>query len=102
MISTPHGCMTRMMTNVKKMNNKAHDLSFYPFRKGETLLIDTNVWLYLYPAPSSAKVPFVGQYSKGLKAMLSVGVQLIMDATVLGEYLNAYSRIEWNARHRSK
>lgn len=53
------------------MNNKAHDLSVYPFRKAEVFLIDTNVWLYLYPAPSSAKTRFARQYSKGLKAMLS-------------------------------
>ena len=87
---------------MKKVNNKAHDLSIYPFRKSETFLIDTNVWLYLYPAPSSAKVPFAHQYSKGLKAMLSAGSRVIMDATVLSEYLNAYCRIEWNARYRSR
>ena len=84
------------------MNNKAHDLSVYPFRKAEVFLIDTNVWLYLYPAPSSAKTRFARRYSKGLKAMLSAGARLLVDSTVLSEYLNAYCRIEWNARYRSK
>lgn len=102
MTSTLHGCMTRMMTIMKKMNNKAHDLSVYLFRKGEIFLIDTNVWLYLYPAPSSAKILFFDQYSKSLKAMLSAGARLVMDATVLSEYLNIYCRIEWNARHKSR
>ena len=34
------------------MKNKAHDLANYAFQKDEPLLLDTNVWLYLYPAPS--------------------------------------------------
>lgn len=101
--------MTNMtMTNMNK-KNKAHDLSGYRFRKEEIVLIDTNVWLYLNPPPSKTtrplsnntrRAPFI--YSRGLKAMLSRKVRLVMDALVLGEYLNAYCRIEWSAIHQAK
>ena len=89
---------------MKKTPNKVHDLSRYAFRKDESFLVDTNVWLYLNPAPSDsspATSRLSALYSNGLKAMLSAEVSLVMDAIILGEYLNRYCRIEWNALHRS-
>lgn len=85
------------------MKNTVHDLSDYAFRKDDVLLLDTNVWLYLNPAPSDnspGTSSLSRQYSKAFKAMLSAGALLIMDALVLGEYLNRYCRIEWNALHK--
>ena len=96
------------MTNMNR-KNRAHDLSGYVFRKGEVVLIDTNVWLYLNPPPSkntrplsknARRAPFI--YSRGLKAMLSRKAQLVMDALILGEYLNAYCRIEWKASYQTR
>ena len=96
------------MTNMNR-RNKAHDLSGYVFRKGEIVLIDTNVWLYLNPPPSNPNpLPSRNQrraaliYGRGLKAMLSKKVQLVMDALVLGEYLNVYCRNEWRAGYQAK
>lgn len=89
-----------------RMRNKAHDLSAYAFSRDELILFDANVWLYLNPAPSGKRTPFIAhqsyQYGNGLKAMLSAGVQLVMDVMVLSEYLNAYCRIEWRALYRSR
>ena len=82
--------------------NKAHNLAAYSFSCGETFLLDANVWLYLYPPPSTSKRRFARQYSNGLKSMQSAGAQLIMDAIVLSEYLNAYCRIEWKALHQTQ
>jgi len=83
------------------MRNKAHNLTTYSFSEDETLLLDANVWLYLYPPPSQKiKRKFIQQYSNGLASMQSAGAQLTMDAMVLGEYLNAYCRIEWKALHQ--
>ena len=84
------------------MKNKAHDLATYSFSRGETLLLDANVWLYLYPPSSKSKSKFTQQYSNGLKSMQSAGAQLIMDAMVLSEYLNTYCRIEWKALHQTR
>ena len=84
-----------------QMKNKAYDLSVYSFHKDEMLLLDTNVWLYLYPAPSRNRYPFVASYSRGFKLMRAAGVQLVVDAIVLSEYLNSYCRIEWRANHKA-
>jgi predicted nucleic acid-binding protein len=83
------------------MKNKAHDLTGYKFQKDEPLLLDTNVWLYLFPAPSDAPKAIAANYSAAVKSMLAAGSRLVMDATVLSEYLNRYCRIEWNALHKA-
>lgn len=83
------------------MKNKAHDLSAYAFHKEETLLLDTNVWLYLYPAPSDNTTGYAAGYSSALKNILAAGSRLVMDAIILSEYLNRYCRIEWSALHKA-
>lgn len=80
------------------MKNKAHDLASYNFSKGEVVLLDTNVWLYLYPAPAQAGQKIPSSYSNALKAMMYAGVHFALDALVLSEYLNRYCRIEWEAQ----
>lgn len=81
------------------MRNKARDLSTYAFSKGESLLLDANVWLFLFPAPSDRLPGFAARYSAALKRMLTQGTLLALDALVLSEYLNRYCRIEWKALH---
>jgi len=82
------------------MKNKAHHLATYAFQKEEPVLLDTNVWLYLYPAPSGRATKHAAGYSAALKNMLAAGSRLVMDAMILSEYLNRYCRIEWNALHQ--
>ena len=110
LFQTPEGVRSRMARGAgrrgrRRMKNTVHDLSDYAFRKDDVLLLDTNVWLYLNPAPSDnspAASSLSRQYSEAFKAMLSARVLLIMDALVLGEYLNRYCRIEWNALHKKE
>ncbi|MBU1235380.1 MAG: PIN domain-containing protein [Gammaproteobacteria bacterium] len=83
------------------MKNRAHDLTAYAFSKGDALLLDTNVWLYLFPAPSNKQPAFAASYSGAFKKMLAAGAHLAMDALVLSEYLNRYCRIEWTALHKA-
>jgi hypothetical protein len=83
------------------MKNKAHDLSTYVFSSGEPLLLDANVWLFLFPAPSGKFSGFAGSYSAAFKNMLAAGSYLALDPLVLSEYLNRYCRIEWGALHKS-
>jgi len=82
------------------MKNKAHNLAIYAFRKDEQLLLDTNVWLYLLPAPSDKPKGYAASYSRAFKNMLTAGAYLAMDAMILSEYLNRYCRIEWSALHK--
>jgi len=79
------------------MRNKAHNLTTYTFTKEESLLLDANIWLYLFPAPSDKSTYASANYSAALKSMIQTGTQLVLDALILSEYLNAYCRIEYKA-----
>lgn len=83
------------------MKNKAYNLSSYTFVKDETLLLDTNIWLYLFPAPSDNRRNFTRQYSSAFKAILNTKVTIVINSLILSEYLNRYCRIEWEALHKT-
>jgi predicted nucleic acid-binding protein len=84
------------------VKNKAHDVAKYVFSKEEPLLLDANVWLYLFPAPSDKSTAPGAGYSAALKQMMAAGVHLALDAMVISEYLNRYCRIEFLALYRTK
>lgn len=48
---------------VTKMNNKAYNLASYSFTTGEEILLDANIWHYLFPAPGNPQYYFANQYS---------------------------------------
>lgn len=84
------------------MNNKAHDVSKYAFAKDEPLLLDANVWLYLFPAPSDPNLAPAPAYSAAFKQILSAGAQLAIDPIVVSEYLSGYCRIEFKVLFQKK
>ncbi|AYR28220.1 type II toxin-antitoxin system VapC family toxin [Akkermansia muciniphila] len=82
------------------MKNKAYDLSSYSFSSGEQILLDTNVWLYLFPAPNNPSISFATQYSTAFSNLVSAQAQPVLDPMVLSEYLNRYIRIEWEGFYK--
>lgn len=83
------------------MNNKAHDLSAYSFASGEEILVDTNIWLYLFPAPGNPQSSFASQYSTAFARLVQAKAQPILDPMVLSEYLNRYCRLEWEGNFKT-
>jgi predicted nucleic acid-binding protein len=75
--------------------NKAHDARKYPFRPGERVLIDANVWLYLQSPPGQPTPGHAFGYSATMKNLLVAKARPITEALVLSEYLNRYLRIEY-------
>jgi len=84
------------------MKNKAYDLSSYSFSSDEQILVDTNVWLYLFPAPTDPSNRFATQYSTAFSSLVSAKAQPVLDPMVLSEYLNRYIRIEWQGNYKSR
>lgn len=84
------------------MNNKVYDLASYSFSSGEQILVDTNIWLYLFPAPGNPQQFFAHQYSAAFSRLVSARAQPVLDPMVLSEYLNRYCRIEWEGNFRSQ
>ena len=77
------------------MKNKVYNLTDYSFKSGESILLDTNIWLYLFPAPSSSLSDLFDKYSRAFNKLVKAQAQPVIDPMVLSEYLNRYCRIEW-------
>jgi hypothetical protein len=69
------------------MNNKAYNLASYSFTTGEEILLDANIWLYLFPAPGNPQYHFANQYSSAFAKLIQAKARLILDPIVLSEYL---------------
>jgi predicted nucleic acid-binding protein len=83
------------------MPNKYYNLATYRFVSTDTLILDTNIWLYLCSpnAGLTSTSIWTQKYSDSYKQILHVGSKLLIDATVLSEYLNQCARMEFNAHN---
>lgn len=82
------------------MSNSATALDEYKFSRKDIFLFDANIWLYLFPAPSSSSFHLTKSYSSAFKNILSTGCTVVINALILSEYLNRYCRLEWSALHK--
>jgi predicted nucleic acid-binding protein len=81
--------------------NKAVDASIYSFNDGEYILLDANIWLSLYSPPSSSTRRRAAQYSSVFQRLIAAKAKPVVDAVILSEFINRYSRIEFDAAKRS-
>lgn len=84
------------------MKNRAYDASSYIFRAGEKILLDTNIWIYLFPAPVDSSNRFAAQYSAVFSRLMAAGACPVLSPMVLSEYLNRYIRIEWQGGYEQQ
>lgn len=77
--------------------NKIHNLNHYTFNHTDFLLLDTNVWLYLFPAPADPSSHFASLYTPVLEHILHAKATMMLESLVLVEYINRYCRIEHRA-----
>lgn len=90
-------------TTRMKTKNKAHDLAQYLFSAGERVMIDANVWLYLFPPTVNPCLPAaIRNYSGVFARLLKVKAQPILDPLILSEYVNRYCRMEWEGGYKTR
>ncbi|MEW6247317.1 MAG: PIN domain-containing protein [Nitrospirota bacterium] len=74
----------------------------YRFAPSDKLLLDANVWLFIYspqyrPTDRRAKV-----YSTALKRILAARGTIFIDAIVLSEFVNVLARLAYNSLSSTK
>lgn len=74
------------------MLNKTIAVSNYAFKPGDRLLLDTNIWLFIY-GPSKPNDSRVNVYSQAFKSMISAKSQIYIDVLVVSEFINRYARM---------
>jgi len=77
--------------------NRAFSAAGYAFKKGERVLVDANVWLFLQPPAAQPPKAYTRAYSTAFKNLVLAEAEPVLDALILSEYLNRYWQIEWRA-----
>lgn len=77
-----------MPTDIRRVDS-------YEFAETDALFMDTNIWLYVYApqAPDDWKTRI---YSRTLAKILKAKGRIFIDAMVLSEFINRYSRLAYN------
>ncbi len=83
-----------------KTKNRANHAANYAFTAGERILVDANVWLYLFPPARQPATSWATSYSSAFARLLQAKSVAMVDALVLSEFLNRYVRIEYDASWR--
>jgi predicted nucleic acid-binding protein len=74
------------------MPNKAVNIAEYEFTFSDSLLLDTNVWMFVY-GPQQQKDRRSDIYSRALSRILAARCRIYIDVLIVSEFVNRYARI---------
>jgi len=76
------------------MTHRAAEISVYDFKSSDALLLDANIWLFVY-GPQKPNDSRVTIYSTALRKILAAKSCIYIDVLIVSEFINAYARIKW-------
>jgi len=80
----------------------AEEISTYDFKFSEALLLDANIWLFVYgPQKPTATDTKVAAYSEALAKILAAKSCIYIDVLIVSEFVNTYARLKWNLLPKS-
>lgn len=83
------------------MANNTFSVSSYKFTQEDELLLDTNIWLFVFgpQKPGDAKVAI---YSQAFANMLAANSRIYINVLIVSEFINTYARLKWNVMGRPR
>ena len=82
------------------MMYKCHPIQYYDFSSADRLLLDTNIWLYIYGHTGQTIPKKMGIYSHAFKRMLEAQSRIYIDTLTVSEFINAYTKTAWSQEYR--
>lgn len=78
------------------MTKQVYPIDTYHFKSHDGVLFDANIWMYIYGPPSHISSQYRYAYTSALRRIRGAGCQIVLDALVLSEFINAYARFFYN------
>jgi predicted nucleic acid-binding protein len=78
-----------------EMTRKAFALTSYNFKPEDELLLDANIWLFVY-GPQKPGNPRVAIYSKAFSNILTAQSRIYIDVLIVSEFINTYAKLRWH------
>lgn len=76
------------------MIHKPEAIDHYNFKSSDKLLLDTNVWMYVY-GPQRPNDKDVIVYSEAVKNIFQARSCIYINALIISEFINSYARSKW-------
>ncbi|NIW80625.1 MAG: hypothetical protein GWN16_14715, partial [Calditrichae bacterium] len=76
------------------------DIDQYQPNPSDSFLFDNNIWMYLYCPLGNYGQHIIKKYDRFLKKTISSGSRIYITSLTLSEFINAYSRLEFNLKKR--
>lgn len=76
------------------MGNNTFSITTYDFTADDELLLDTNIWLFVY-GPQKPKSEKATAYSQSLARILTAHSRIYIDVLIVSEFINTYARLKW-------
>lgn len=77
------------------MAQNAEEISQYAFKADDELLLDANVWFFLY-GPHRPGDLRAAAYSGALARILAAKSRIYVDVLIISEFINRYARLRYN------
>ena len=78
------------------MRSKTKDIESYVFKPTDELLLDANIWLFVYGPGYDPDNRRVKVYSRALSKMLKAKSRIYIDVLIVSEFINRYARMKHN------
>jgi len=75
------------------MAKSAEEIGKYVFQADDELLVDANVWFFLY-GPHPPGSPKAALYSGALARILAAKSCIYVDVLIISEFVNRYARLK--------
>lgn len=79
------------------ISSRAQRLDQYRFFANDSLLIDANVWVFLYGPQRNPKDTRTAIYSACFKKVLASNSRIFIDVLIVSEFINRYARMVQSA-----
>jgi len=76
------------------MKSRAEDIRSYVFEPTDELLLDANIWLFVYGPGYDPDNRRVKVYSRALSKMLKAKSRIYIDVLIVSEFINRYARMK--------
>ena len=80
---------------MKIVSNSVRSIWNYKFSSKDELLVDTNIWYYVY-GPQAGNDEKTNIYSRALAEMLAAESKIFINVLIVSEFINRWSRFEYN------
>lgn len=77
------------------MSGKPARISDYRFCRQDRLLLDANVWIFVYGPNGPNRHNKVKIYSQAFRRMMEKGSQVYIDVLIISEFINRYARMKF-------